>query len=189
MVILIDNYDSFTYIIKQYLEELGENIKIIKNDEYNLKEIKELNPKKIIISPGPSTPSNAGISKLIVKEFYTKIPILGICLGHQIIAEVFGAKIIKAKSIMHGKKSKIIQKREDKIFKDIKKSFYVTRYHSLIIDKKSLNRNIIVTSIAKEDRAIMSIKIRGAKSYGVQFHPESILSEQGKKIFKNFLKI
>ena len=189
MILMIDNYDSFTYNIVHYCLELGAKLKIIKNDELSIKKIKKLKPKKIIISPGPSKPKNAGICLKLIKEFQDLCPILGICLGHQSIAEVFGAKVVKASNMMHGKTSKINIIKKDKLFKNIKKNFIATRYHSLVIDKNTINKNIIISSLSADDNEIMSIKIKDKEIYGIQFHPESIMSEYGKEILNNFLKI
>ena len=189
MVLMIDNYDSFTYNIVQYCLELGANLKVIRNDELTIEEIEELNPDKIIISPGPATPNEAGISLDVIKYFQGRKPIFGICLGHQAIAQAFGAKIVEAKNMMHGKTSEIKVIKDTPIFKDMPKEFIATRYHSLVVDKDSLPSTIKVTSYSKDDNEIMSLQIRGKKIYGVQFHPESIMSEFGHKIIDNFLKI
>jgi len=187
LVLVIDNYDSFTYNLVQYLGELGAQLVVYRNDKITIKKIKELNPSKIIISPGPGTPSDAGISKCVIEEFSGKVPILGVCLGHQCIAEVFGGKIVGARNIMHGKTSRIYHRRED-IFKNIKNPFDATRYHSLIIRRKSFPRVLKVTARTRI-REIMAISHRTHPTYGVQFHPESILTGVGKKILKNFLEL
>jgi len=186
---MIDNYDSFTYNIVQYCLELGANLKIIRNDELSIKEIKKLNPKKIIISPGPATPNEAGVCLDVIKEFADTMPILGICLGHQSIAQVFGGSIIKAPHMMHGKTSKIKIIKEDKLFNNLPLTMIQTRYHSLVVDKNNLPDQIMVTSRSLDDDEIMSLKIKGKDIYGVQFHPESIMSEYGHEILNNFLKI
>ncbi len=186
---MIDNYDSFTYNIVQYLLELGADMKVIKNDELSLEEIIELNPEKIIISPGPSTPDNAGISLASIEYFKDIKPILGICLGHQSIAQIYGAKIINAKNLMHGKTSNINITKETKIFEDIKNHFTATRYHSLVVENKNIPNEIIITSYSEDDNEIMSLEIKDKQIYGLQFHPESILSEYGHDILNNFLKI
>jgi anthranilate synthase component 2 len=188
MVLMIDNYDSFTYNIVQYCLELNADLKIIRNDELSIEEIKKLNPSKIIISPGPSTPNEAGISLDIIKHFQDR-PILGICLGHQTIAQSFGADIVQAKNMMHGKTSIIEQTKSTAIFKDLPEKFRATRYHSLTIDKKTVPSKIEITSLSHDDKEIMSIKVKGLPIYGVQFHPESIMSEYGHEILDNFLKL
>ncbi len=189
MILMIDNYDSFTYNIVQYCKELKVDLKLIKNDELNLKEIISLNPRKIIISPGPATPNESGICLEVIKHFSNKIPILGICLGHQCIASVFGASIVEAKTMMHGKTSEIKIYKNTCIFKDIPKYFKQTRYHSLVVSKENLPSCIIPTSYSVNDDEIMSLEIKDKQVYGIQFHPESIMSECGHKILDNFLKI
>lgn len=189
MILMIDNYDSFTYNIVQYIMELGGDIKVIKNDEYNLDEIIALNPQKVIISPGPSTPTNAGVSLKVIEYFKDKKPILGICLGHQSIAQVYGAKIVHAKNLMHGKTSKINILKNTTIFNDVKNNFTATRYHSLVVENNDIPDEIIITSISSDDDEIMSLEIKDKDIYGLQFHPESILSEHGHTILDNFLKI
>ena len=189
MVLMIDNYDSFTYNIVQYCLELGADLKVIRNDELSLEEIKALNPSKIIISPGPATPNEAGICLEVIKEFAGIVPIFGICLGHQAIAQVFGAKVVRAKNMMHGKTSRIKVLKDTKIFDTLPNEFTQTRYHSLIVENKDLPENLIVTSKSLDDDEIMSLEIKDKNIYGVQFHPESILSEYGHKIIGNFLKL
>ena len=189
MILMIDNYDSFTYNIVQYCLELGANLKVIRNDELNIDEIKALNPEKIILSPGPATPNEAGVCLEVIEKFANTTPILGICLGHQSIAQVFGAKIIKAPKMMHGKTSKIKVLCDDILFSNLPKEMTQTRYHSLTVNKKNLPSNIIVTSKSLDDDEIMSLKIKNKEIYGVQFHPESIMSEYGHEILDNFLKI
>lgn len=189
MLLMIDNYDSFTYNIVQYCKELGADLKVIRNDELNLEEIISLNPEKIIISPGPSTPDDAGVCLEVIKYFSDKVPIFGICLGHQSIAQVFGAKVIRANNMMHGKTSQINVLKDTKIFDTLPKNFVETRYHSLVVEKDNLPEDIIVTSVSNDDNEIMSLEIKNKKIYGVQFHPESIMSEYGHDIINNFLKI
>ncbi|MGM0519657.1 MAG: anthranilate synthase component II [Campylobacterota bacterium] len=189
MILMIDNYDSFTYNIVQYCKELNANLKIIRNDEMTIEEIKNLNPEKIIISPGPATPNEAGICLDVISSFQDKVPILGICLGHQAIAQVFKAEVIKAKNMMHGKTSKIKVIKDTKIFKDLPQQFTQTRYHSLTVKKENLPKNIIVTSYSLDDDEIMSLEIENKDIYGVQFHPESIMSEHGHEILNNFLRL
>ena len=191
MILLIDNYDSFTYNLVHYVEELGHNVEVYRNDKISLKKISKLDPKKIIISPGPCTPNEAGICLDLVKKFYDKMPILGVCLGHQSIGQAFGAKIIKASKIMHGKTSKI-SNLGSKIFKGLPTSFEATRYHSLVIKNGTLPKNFKVISETIDDKknVIMGIEHKNYPCYGVQFHPESIASVPfGKKIMKNFLNL
>ena len=191
MILLIDNYDSFTYNLVHYVEELGHNVQVYRNDKISLKKIAKLNPKKIIISPGPCTPNEAGICLDLVKRFYDKMPILGVCLGHQSIGQAFGAKIIKASKIMHGKTSKI-SNLGSKIFKGLPSSFEATRYHSLVIKNGTLPKNfrVISETIDNKKNVIMGIEHENYPCYGVQFHPESIASVPfGKKIMKNFLNL
>jgi anthranilate synthase component 2 len=187
MILMIDNYDSFTYNIVQYCLELGANLKVIRNDELSVEEIKKLNPEKIIISPGPSTPKEAGVSVDVIKK--VNRPILGVCLGHQSIAYAFGGKIIRAKNLMHGKTSNIEVTIYDDIYKDLPQKFRVTRYHSLVVDDNTLPSFIIPTSYSLDDNEIMSLRVKDKPIYGVQFHPESIMSEYGKEIINNFLKL
>ena len=189
MILMIDNYDSFTYNIVQYCLELGADLKVIRNDELSLDEIIALNPSKLIISPGPATPNEAGVCLEAIKYFSGKIPIFGICLGHQAIAQVFGANVIRAKNLMHGKTSKINVTNSTKIFETLPNEFIQTRYHSLIVQKENLPKDIVVTSLSSDDEEIMSLEIKDKNIYGVQFHPESIMSEYGHKIIGNFLKI
>ena len=191
MILLIDNYDSFTYNLVHYVEELGHNVQVYRNDKISLKKIAKLNPKKIIISPGPCTPNEAGICLDLVKRFYDKMPILGVCLGHQSIGQAFGAKIIEASKIMHGKTSKV-SNLGSKIFKGLPSSFEATRYHSLVIKNGTLPKNfrVISETIDNKKNVIMGIEHENYPCYGVQFHPESIASVPfGKKIMKNFLNL
>ena len=189
MILMIDNYDSFTYNIVQYCRELGADLKIIRNDEMSVEEIEKLNPEKIIISPGPASPDEAGITLETIDYFKDKLPILGICLGHQSIAQVFGADVVRAKNMMHGKTSTMKRVDECEIFENLPQNFIATRYHSLIVDKKSLPDIIVPTVYSEDDDEIMAIKIKDKDIYGVQFHPESIMSEYGHKIIGNFLKL
>ena len=189
MILMIDNYDSFTYNIVQYCLELGADLKVIRNDELSVEEIEKLNPEKIIISPGPATPDDAGVCLEAIEYFADKKPILGICLGHQSIAQVFGAKVIRAKNMMHGKTSNIKIEKDTKIFNELPSEFTQTRYHSLTVEKESLPAEVIPTSYSTDDNEIMSLEIKDKTIYGVQFHPESIMSEYGHKIIDNFLKI
>ena len=189
MVLMIDNYDSFTYNIVQYCLELGADLKVIRNDELTVNEIKELHPEKIIISPGPATPNEAGVCLEVIKEFADTTPILGICLGHQSIAQVFGGEVIKAPIMMHGKTSKIEVLCDDLLFAGLPKEMTQTRYHSLTVNKENLPKNIIVTSKSLDDDEIMSLRIHNKNIYGVQFHPESVMSQYGHEMLDNFLKI
>ena len=186
-VLVIDNYDSFTYNLVQYLQELGAQTFVFRNDKVNLKKLEGLRFNKIVISPGPGRPKDAGISCSVIEKFYRKIPVLGVCLGHQCIGSLFGGRIIKAKEIMHGKISLINHNQRD-IFKGVKNPFSATRYHSLIIERKSLPKNLVITAYTKNG-IIMGIKDKSFPLYGVQFHPQSILTIEGKKILNNFLKL
>ena len=185
MLLMIDNYDSFTYNLVQYLAEIGQEVEVVRNDKISIKEIKKLNPQYIVISPGPCTPNEAGISLDLIESFKGKIPILGVCLGHQSIGQAFGGKIIHAQTIMHGKTSKISHN-DLGVFSGIKNPFTATRYHSLVIDRKSLPDCFDITAWT-DDNEIMGIKHKELAIEGVQFHPESILSEYGHDLLKNFL--
>ncbi len=189
MVLMIDNYDSFTYNIVQYCLELGADLKVIRNDEMSIDEIKALKPEKIIISPGPATPDDAGVSLEVIDRFKDQVPILGICLGHQSIAQVFGGNVVRARNMMHGKTSRIERKGECPIFSKMPEMFTATRYHSLIVEQKGLPEAIEPTAYSADDHEIMALQIKGKPIYGVQFHPESIMSEFGYEILDNFLKL
>jgi anthranilate synthase component 2 len=189
MVLMIDNYDSFTYNVVQYCRELGADLKVIRNDELTIDEIKALNPEKIILSPGPATPNEAGVTLDVIKEFADMTPIFGICLGHQSIAQAFGGEVIRAKNMMHGKTSQVAVDKQTPIFKDLPSEFRATRYHSLTVNKDNLPDNIIATSHSTDDDEIMSLQIKDKPIYGVQFHPESIMSEHGHAMLDNFLKL
>ena len=186
-IILIDNYDSFTFNLYHYLSSLRVNVDVIRNDQITSKEILKKKYKKIVISPGPGNPNQSGNCLKIVKSLYKKIPILGVCLGHQIIGQVFGSKIVQSRKLMHGKTSKIISKKTG-VLKNLPKTFEATRYHSLIIDKKSLSKDLEITAETK-DGLIMGIQHKKYQVHGVQFHPESIKTKIGIKILKNFIKI
>ena len=186
-IILIDNYDSFTFNLYHYLSSLKVNVDVIRNDQITSNQILKRKYNKIVISPGPGNPNQSGNCLKIVKSLHKKIPILGVCLGHQIIGQVFGSKIIQAKKLMHGKTSKIISKKVG-ILKNLPKSFEATRYHSLIIDKKSLSKHLEITA-ESEDGLIMAVQHKNYDVHGVQFHPESIKTKLGIKILKNFIKI
>ncbi|MBA1438731.1 MAG: aminodeoxychorismate/anthranilate synthase component II [Epsilonproteobacteria bacterium] len=189
MILMIDNYDSFTYNIVQYCKELGADLKVVRNDEVSVEEIEALNPQKIIISPGPASPDEAGATLQVIEHFKDKLPIFGICLGHQSIAQVFGAEVVRAKNMMHGKTSLMRQNNSCEIFKDLPKEFIATRYHSLIVDKNSLPDIIEPKAYSADDNEIMALKIKGKPIYGVQFHPESIMSEYGHEMIGNFLNL
>ena len=186
-IILIDNYDSFTFNLYHYLSSLKVKVDVIRNNQITSKEIIKRKYNKIVISPGPGNPNQSGNCLKIVKSLYKKIPILGVCLGHQIIGQVFGSKIIQTKSLMHGKTSKIISKKTG-LLKNLPKTFEATRYHSLIIDKKTLSKDLEITAETKEG-LIMGVRHKKYHVHGVQFHPESIKTKLGIKILKNFIKI
>ncbi|MBL7151778.1 MAG: aminodeoxychorismate/anthranilate synthase component II [Candidatus Omnitrophica bacterium] len=187
MILMLDNYDSFTYNLVQYLGALGQKIQVFRNDKITLAAIKKLKPRRIVISPGPGRPENAGISCGLIKEFAGKIPILGVCLGHQAIAYAYGGRIVAAKKLMHGKTSAIYHNRKE-IFRGIPNPFEATRYHSLVVEKKSLPKCLEITAWTK-DQEIMGLKHKKYPLWGAQFHPESILTKAGMKILSNFLKL
>ncbi len=187
MLLMIDNYDSFTFNLVQYFAELGENVKVVRNDEISVEEIAKINPDRICISPGPCSPKEAGISVTTIQKYAGKIPILGVCLGHQAIGEAFGGKVIRAKKVMHGKTDEITHTGEG-VFKNLPKHFRVTRYHSLAIDKDSIPSCLSITA-ETNDGEIMGVRHKEFLVEGVQFHPESILSEQGHALLKNFLEM
>ena len=185
MIVLLDNYDSFTYNLYHYLLSLKCKVDVIRNDKINSKEILKNKYKKIVISPGPGNPNQAGNCLKIVKDVYKKIPILGVCLGHQVIGQVFGGKIVRAKNLMHGKTSKIRHNKKG-LFKNIQNNFEATRYHSLIVDKKNLPRDLIITAETK-NKTIMGLMHKDYNIHGFQFHPESISTKMGMKLIKNFI--
>lgn len=187
MILIIDNYDSFTYNLYQYIGEIYKDIKVIRNDEITVEDIGKMNLEGIILSPGPGVPEKAGICVEVIKEFAGKVPILGICLGHQAIGYAYGGKIIRAEVIKHGKTS-MIKHEGDKLFKSIKNTFNVMRYHSLVVDENTFPEELLITSKSLDDGVIMAMKHKQYEVYGVQFHPESIFTEQGKDIIKNFLE-
>lgn len=187
MLLMIDNYDSFTYNLVQYFGELGEDVRTFRNDEITLAEIAAMKPDRICISPGPCTPHEAGISVPVLKEFSGKIPILGVCLGHQSIGAAFGGKVIRAKQVMHGKTS-LVTHTGAGVFKGLPSPFTVIRYHSLAIERESLPDCLEITAWT-DDGEIMGVRHKELKVEGVQFHPESILSEHGHALLKNFLTI
>ena len=191
MILMIDNYDSFTFNIVQYLGELGADVLVKRNDEISIDEIKKLDPDRIVISPGPCTPNEAGVSIEVVKNFCRHKPILGVCLGHQTIGQAFGGKIVAAKKIMHGKTSKITHD-GDYLFSNIKQNFTATRYHSLVIDPDSFPESLIITARTDDsdkESEIMGVRHKDYKLFGVQFHPESILTESGHKLLENFINV
>ena len=186
MILLIDNYDSFGYKLYQYVGSINSDIKVVRNNEITIEEIKKLNPEKIILSPGPGKPSDAGICIDIVKIFAGKIPILGVCLGHQAICEAYGATVSYAKELMHGKQSEISIDTDCPIFEGLNKKVVVGRYHSLAALKETLPKNLIISAISSDDE-VMAVYDKEKNVYGVQFHPESVLTPDGYTIIKNFL--
>ncbi|MCD1160239.1 anthranilate synthase component II [Peribacillus frigoritolerans] len=188
MILLIDNYDSFTYNLYQYLGEVEKEIVVKRNDEITLAEIEELNPMAIVISPGPGRPEDAGISMEIIRNFYEKVPLLGICLGHQAIGAVFGANVVGAKQIMHGKTS-VIEHDGTGVFAKHDLQFPVMRYHSLVVERGSLPEELTVTAVALDDGEIMALKHQEFPLYGLQFHPESIGTKIGKELLHQFYEI
>ena len=192
MLLMIDNYDSFTYNLVQYLGELGEDVRVYRNDQISLDEISKLNPERIVISPGPCTPSAAGISLTILENFKQDYPILGVCLGHQCIGQAFGGRVVHAGEIMHGKTSAIHHNNTD-IFQGLDRPFTATRYHSLIVEEETLPDSLEVTAWTVDENGaqdeIMGLRHKDLPIYGVQFHPESILTESGHQLLKNFLTI
>ncbi|MFZ0641001.1 MAG: aminodeoxychorismate/anthranilate synthase component II [Candidatus Acidiferrales bacterium] len=187
MILLLDNYDSFTYNLAQYLGQLGQTLAVRRNDEITLDEIEKMRPERVIISPGPCTPREAGLSVPIVQRFAGKIPILGVCLGHQAIGDAFGGKIVRAKKIMHGKTSKIHHDGKT-VFHDLPQDFEATRYHSLIVERRSLPRCLEI-SAETSDGVIMGLRHRKFPVEGVQFHPESVLTGAGFSLLRNFLSL
>lgn len=190
MLMMIDNYDSFTYNVVQYLAELNAGVKVIRNDELSLDELIALNPERVVISPGPCTPNEAGVSMAVIEHFAGKIPILGICLGHQSIGQVFGAKVIRAKQVMHGKISPIHHTQQG-VFADLPTPYNATRYHSLVLDQASMPDCLEITAWTEDEQGnvdeIMGVRHKTLAIEGVQFHPESILTEHGHQLLKNFL--
>jgi len=187
---MIDNYDSFTFNLVHYFQALGQTVKVFRHDEISIPDIEHLNPEYLVISPGPCDPDRAGISLAVVEHFAGKTPLLGVCLGHQCIAQHFGAKVIKAKKLMHGKTS-LISHNGTGSFRQLKPPLQVTRYHSLIVDKNSLSKDLIITAWSIDEQGnkdeIMALQHKELALCSVQFHPESILTEQGKSLLKNFL--
>ena len=186
MIVMIDNYDSFTYNLVQYLGELGEKLQVYRNDQLSVEKIRRLKPSSIVISPGPGSPKDAGISSELIRTFAGQIPILGVCLGHQCIGEVFGGTVVRAKRLMHGKTSKIFHD-HSALFRTLPNPFEATRYHSLLVRKQDLPKSLVVTAWTDQDE-IMGLAHRQFPIYGVQFHPESILTRPGKELLRNFLR-
>jgi len=186
MILVLDNYDSFTYNLVQYLGELGAAVKVVRNDEVSVEEVARLHPERIVISPGPCTPNEAGISLELIRRLAGKVPIFGVCLGHQAIGQAFGGKVVRAKQVMHGKVSPI---RHDGrgVFAGVPDGFAATRYHSLAVERASLPAALIVTA-QSEDGEIMGLRHREQAVEGVQFHPEALLTEHGHRMLENFLK-
>ncbi len=187
MIVVLDNYDSFTYNLVQYIGEMGVEQRVVRNDQITVAELSAMKPDGIIISPGPCTPSEAGISVESVQSLFRQVPILGVCLGHQAIGEAFGGKIVRAPSIVHGKTSSIIHNGKG-IFSGVPSPFVATRYHSLIVEKSSFPDTLEITAWT-EDGVIMGLRHKDAPTFGVQFHPESIATQHGKAILRNFLGI
>ena len=187
MLVVIDNYDSFTYNLVQYFGELGAEMKVLRNDVVTVDELRDLGPTRICISPGPCTPNEAGISCEVIKSFGSEIPIFGVCLGHQSVGQVYGGEVVRAKELMHGKTSMIFHEGHS-VFKGLANPFEATRYHSLIVKKETLPDCLEVTAWT-EDGIIMGLKHKDLNVHGVQFHPESILTDSGKQILQNFLDL
>ncbi|MEM9397585.1 MAG: aminodeoxychorismate/anthranilate synthase component II [Pseudomonadota bacterium] len=192
MLLMIDNYDSFTYNVVQYLSELGARVRVIRNDELDLDEIEALAPEKIVISPGPCTPNQAGVSMAVIERFAGELPLLGICLGHQSLGQVFGGRVVRAQTVMHGKVSDIHHNGSG-VFRNLPSPFVATRYHSLVVDRDSLPDSFEVTAWTVDESGavaeIMGLRHKTSGAEGVQFHPESILSEHGHALLENFLAI
>jgi anthranilate synthase component II len=186
MLLMIDNYDSFTYNLVQYFGELGEEVKVFRNDEITLEEVVALAPDRIVLSPGPCTPNEAGITLPLIKDLSGRIPMLGVCLGHQAIGQAFGGKVVRARQVMHGKTSQIEHSGRG-VFKDLPAGFVATRYHSLVIEQESIPPCLEVTA-RSEDGEIMGVRHKDLAVEGVQFHPEAILTEHGHQLLKNFLQ-
>ncbi len=186
MILLIDNYDSFTYNLAQFLGQLGENLEVRRNDQITLDQIAAKKPQRIVISPGPGEPQNAGICIDVIRQFTGKIPILGVCLGHQAIGYAFGGKVVRAPALMHGKTSRIHHDSKT-IFRKLPQDFVATRYHSLIVQKKGLPRELEIS--AETDGLVMGLRHRKVPLEGVQFHPESVLTEVGMQLLRNFLAL
>lgn len=191
MMLMIDNYDSFTYNVVQYLAELGAQIKVVRNDELTVDDVEALAPEKIVISPGPCTPNEAGISMAVIQAFSGRVPLLGICLGHQSIGQVFGGKVVRARQVMHGKTSQI-HHRQEGVFRGLSQPFEATRYHSLVVERASLPDCLEITAWTETEAGevdeIMGLRHKELAIEGVQFHPESILTAHGHDLLRNFLE-
>lgn len=188
MILVIDNYDSFTYNIVQYLGELGADVVVCRNDEITVEQIEnELKPERILISPGPGTPDDAGVSPDVLKKFAGKVPILGICLGHQVIGQIYGGKVVRAPFPVHGKSTKITHDSKG-IFAGLSENFKAGRYHSLVVERESLPGELEISAVTA-DGLIMGLRHKSCKIEGVQFHPESVLTDEGKKLLQNFLNL
>ena len=185
MILMIDNYDSFTYNLVQYLGELGAELKVVRNDSLTVKDAEKLRPTHIVLSPGPCTPNEAGITLTLIERLAGSVPILGVCLGHQAIGQAFGGKVVRAKQVMHGKTSRIRHDGKG-VFEKIENDFVATRYHSLVVEEVSLPTDLLVTA-RSEDGEIMGLRHRSLPVEGVQFHPEAMLTEHGHKMLQNFL--
>ena len=186
MVLMIDNYDSFTFNLVQYLAELGAEVRVFRNDELKVEEIEALNPSHVVLSPGPCTPNEAGITLETIERFAGRVPILGVCLGHQAIGQAFGGKVVRAKQLMHGKVSRV-RHDENGVFRKIPNDFVATRYHSLVVERASLP-GCLEISAESEDGEIMGLRHRTLAVEGVQFHPEALLTEHGHKLLQNFIQ-
>lgn len=186
MLLMIDNYDSFTYNLVQYLGELGEDVRVFRNDEISLADVETLAPQRIVLSPGPCTPNEAGVTLELIGKLAGRMPILGVCLGHQAIGQAFGGKVVRAKRVMHGKTSQIEHSGQG-VFRDLPSGFAATRYHSLVIERESIPDCLEITA-QSEDGEIMGVRHRQHRVEGVQFHPEAILTEHGHQLLKNFLQ-
>ena len=186
MLLMIDNYDSFTYNLVQYLGELGEDVRVFRNDEISLADVETLAPQRIVLSPGPCTPNEAGVTLELIGKLAGRTPILGVCLGHQAIGQAFGGKVVRAKRVMHGKTSQIEHSGQG-VFRDLPSGFAATRYHSLVIERESIPDCLEITA-QSEDGEIMGVRHRQYRVEGVQFHPEAILTEHGHQLLKNFLQ-
>lgn len=187
MILMIDNYDSFTYNLVQYLGEMGQALKVVRNDKIDIAGVRRLKPTRIVISPGPGNPDEAGVSGEIIRELGPKVPVLGVCLGHQCIGQVFGGRVLRADRLMHGKTSEIHHDGKG-LFKGLDNPFTATRYHSLLVERRSLPEDLVITAWT-DRKEIMGLRHRRYPIYGVQFHPESILTACGKSILRNFLEV
>lgn len=190
MIVLIDNFDSFTHSLARYFRELGEDVSVFRNNELTLTDIEQLAPQALVISPGPCTPNESGISLAAIEHFQTKLPILGVCLGHQALAQVFGANVVRAEKVMHGKTS-VIKHSGEGLFRQLNNPLEVTRYHSLVVSPESLSTDFVIdadTETEKGQREIMAIRHRHLPLFGVQFHPESVMTAQGHNLLANFLR-